>query len=320
MPQAGHRRAARGVDILLAGRCRGSRRPGRSRRPDRDGRSGDEEYGSCARLAFLRRCNRPNSLTNLGYPVYNKYSIQRGERAAWPGASGSISAGRSPTWRWSTMPAGRSASPRCRPRPATSPRAWSARWKWRWAATRWRRAEVKLLSHATTVVTNAILGESGARAALITTRGFRDVLELRRSARADLYDLFQDAPSTLIPRRRRFEITERVGADGAVVTPLAEDEIDALIAALKAARVDAVAVSLLFSFLNPRARAPARRAAARGAARRADLSLVRRAARDQGVRAHQHHRGLRLCRADPRLLSRAAGRRRRTAARCRRCI
>src|SRR5262252_959469 len=111
--------------------------------------------------------------------------------------------------------------------------------------------EVGLLSHATTVVTNSILEETGARAALITTRGFRDVLELRRSARADLYDLFQDPPSMLIPRRRRFEITERVGADGAVVTPLAEREIDALIAALQAARVEAVAVALLFSFLNP---------------------------------------------------------------------
>src|SRR4029453_10078808 len=112
-------------------------------------------------------------------------------------------------------------------------------------------AEVGLLSHATTVVTNAILEETGARAALITPGGFRDVLELRRSARADLYDLFQDAPATLIPRRRRFEITERIGADGGVVTPLAEDEIDGLIAALKAAQVDAIAVSLMFSFLNP---------------------------------------------------------------------
>ena len=112
-------------------------------------------------------------------------------------------------------------------------------------------ADVGLLSHATTVVTNAILEEAGARAALITTRGFRDVLELRRSARADLYDLFQDAPGTLIPRRRRFEITERIGSDGAVVTPLVDNEIDPLIAVLKAARVDAVAVSLLFSFLNP---------------------------------------------------------------------
>src|SRR5690242_4790636 len=111
--------------------------------------------------------------------------------------------------------------------------------------------EVGLLSHATTIVTNAILEEKGARAALVTTRGFRDVLELRRSARANLYDLFQDPPATLIPRRRRFEITERVGADGAVVTPLAEDEIDGLVAALKTARVDAVAVSLVFSFLAP---------------------------------------------------------------------
>ena len=112
-------------------------------------------------------------------------------------------------------------------------------------------AEVELLSHATTVVTNAILEEKGARAALITTRGFRDVLELRRSARANLYDLFQDAPTTLIPRRRRFEISERIGADGTIVTSLAEDEIDELIVALKTARVDAIAVSLVFSFLNP---------------------------------------------------------------------
>jgi N-methylhydantoinase A len=112
-------------------------------------------------------------------------------------------------------------------------------------------AEVSLLSHATTIVTNAILEEKGARAALVTTRGFRDVLELRRSARANLYDLFQDPPATLIPRRRRFEITERIGADGAVVTPLAEEQIDGLVAALKAARVDAVAVSLVFSFLAP---------------------------------------------------------------------
>ena len=64
-------------------------------------------------------------------------------------------------------------------------------------------SDVTLLSHATTVVTNALLEEKGARAAFITTRGFRDVLELRRCARADLYDLFQDAPAVLIPRRWR---------------------------------------------------------------------------------------------------------------------
>jgi len=111
--------------------------------------------------------------------------------------------------------------------------------------------EVELLSHATTVVTNAILEERGARAALVTTRGFRDVLELRRSARGNLYDLFQDAPVSLIPRRRRYEITERIGADGKIVTPLADEEIDALIATLQDTRVESVAVALLFSFLNP---------------------------------------------------------------------
>jgi N-methylhydantoinase A len=111
-------------------------------------------------------------------------------------------------------------------------------------------AEVGLLSHATTVVTNAIMENKGARAALVTTRGFRDVLELRRSARGDLYDLFQDPPATLIPRHRRFEITERIGSDGGVVTPLAEAEIDGLIAELKGAHVQSVAVSLLFSFLQ----------------------------------------------------------------------
>ena len=112
-------------------------------------------------------------------------------------------------------------------------------------------ADVGLLAHATTVVTNAILEEKGARAALIATRGFRDVLELRRSSRADLYDLFQPPPSTLIRRRRRYEITERIGADGAVVTALVEAEIEGLIATLKREKIQAVAVALMFSFLNP---------------------------------------------------------------------
>ncbi len=111
--------------------------------------------------------------------------------------------------------------------------------------------DVGLLCHATTVVTNALLEEKGARVGLIATRGFRDVLELRRSSRGDLYDLFQDPPATLTPRRRRFEITERIGADGLIATPLAEAEIDGLIVELRAARVESIAVSLLFSFLNP---------------------------------------------------------------------
>ncbi|MAM21522.1 MAG: methylhydantoinase, partial [Acidiferrobacteraceae bacterium] len=110
--------------------------------------------------------------------------------------------------------------------------------------------DVSLLSHATTVVTNAVLEQNGARTALISTRGFRDLLELRRSARSDLYDLFQDAPISLVPRHRRLEVTERIDAAGAVVTPLAESEIADLVKTLKKLEVEAVAVTLLFSFLN----------------------------------------------------------------------
>ena len=111
-------------------------------------------------------------------------------------------------------------------------------------------ADVALLSHATTVVTNALLEKKGARTGFVATRGFRDLLELRRSSRPDLYDLFQDGPAVLVPRRHRFEITERIDAQGQVVTPLAEDELPALIEAIRNAGLETVAVSFLFSFLN----------------------------------------------------------------------
>jgi N-methylhydantoinase A len=110
--------------------------------------------------------------------------------------------------------------------------------------------DVSLLAHATTVVTNALLESKGAATGFVTTRGFRDVLELRRSSRSDLYDLFQDAPAVLVPRRWRFEITERIGADGTVVVPLAEHELPALIARIRQAGLRTVAVSCLFSFLD----------------------------------------------------------------------
>ena len=111
-------------------------------------------------------------------------------------------------------------------------------------------AEVSFLSHATTVVTNALLEEKGAKVGLVATRGFRDVLELRRSARADLYDMFQDAPSILVPRYLRLEVSERLDAQGDVVTPLALDELDDIIAYFREQEVEAVAVCLLYSFLN----------------------------------------------------------------------
>src|SRR6516164_1318 len=111
-------------------------------------------------------------------------------------------------------------------------------------------AAVAVLAHATTIVTNALLEKKGAKAGFVATRGFRDVLELRRSSRPDLYDLFQDAPAVLVPRRWRFEISERIDSQGRVDLTLDEREIDGLIAAIRNAGLETVAVSLLFSFLN----------------------------------------------------------------------
>ncbi|MCZ6872202.1 MAG: hydantoinase/oxoprolinase family protein [bacterium] len=111
-------------------------------------------------------------------------------------------------------------------------------------------AEVAFVSHATTVVTNALLEAKGARTALVCTSGFRDLLELRRSARADLYDLNQDAPAVLVPRHCRLEVDERIDAQGQVVSALKPSDIDHLIETIHRLDVEAVAVCLLFAFLN----------------------------------------------------------------------
>jgi N-methylhydantoinase A len=113
-----------------------------------------------------------------------------------------------------------------------------------------RAGDVTWLAHATTVVTNALLQGRGARTALVTTRGCRDVLELRRSARASLYDLHQAPPAVLVPRHLRLEVRERVDAQGRVVESLDPADVDAVVAFLERHDVEAVAVCLLFSFLN----------------------------------------------------------------------
>jgi hypothetical protein len=111
-------------------------------------------------------------------------------------------------------------------------------------------ADVGWLAHATTVVTNALLEGKGARTALVTTHGCRDVLELRRSARASLYDLHQDPPAVLVPRHLRLEVRERIDAQGQVATPLEPADVDAAVDFIRAHEVEAIAVCLLFSFLN----------------------------------------------------------------------
>ena len=105
--------------------------------------------------------------------------------------------------------------------------------------------------HGTTVGTNALLQRRGARTALITTRGFEDVLVIGRQARPELYNLNAIKPPSLVPDDLRLGITERVVASGEVIQLLEENELNKLVEKLKSANVESVAVSLLFSFLQP---------------------------------------------------------------------
>ena len=107
------------------------------------------------------------------------------------------------------------------------------------------------LLHGCTVATNAILEERGARTALLTTRGFRDVLELRRVRVPNLYEPLYERPPPLVPRQRRFEIGERTGPRGEVLRPLDEAEVRAAAERIRAAGVEAVAVCYLHSYANP---------------------------------------------------------------------
>lgn len=104
--------------------------------------------------------------------------------------------------------------------------------------------------HGTTVGTNALIQKRGARTALVTTTGFRDVLELRRQARPRLYDLRPVVSSPLTPRERRFEVDERMAYDGTVLTPLDEDCLNGVVESLAKADVEAVAVDLLHAYAN----------------------------------------------------------------------
>ncbi len=104
--------------------------------------------------------------------------------------------------------------------------------------------------HGSTVATNAVLERKGAITALVTTAGFRDILNIGRQDRPDLYDPVPRIPDPLVPSQRCFEITERMDHEGRVVVPLQEEEVDALVTQFKDQRVESVAVSFLFSFIN----------------------------------------------------------------------
>jgi len=110
--------------------------------------------------------------------------------------------------------------------------------------------DISRFAHGTTVATNALIQRRGAKVALITTEGFRDLLEIGRQIRPKMYDLKADEPPPLVPREHRFEVSERVGADGKVVTNLTDREIDDAIDKIRESGAEACAVGLLFAFLN----------------------------------------------------------------------
>jgi len=113
------------------------------------------------------------------------------------------------------------------------------------------RAALETVGYGTTLATNAVLTRSGARTALLTTAGFRDVLEIRRTHRSSLFDIYEQIPEPIVPRPLRFEIPERTAADGSEVEPLDEQAVRDAASRIRQAGVESIAVCYLFSFMNP---------------------------------------------------------------------
>ncbi len=113
------------------------------------------------------------------------------------------------------------------------------------------RTALQTVGYGTTLATNAVLTKSGARTALLTTEGFRDVLEIRRTHRSTLFDIYEKIPEPIVPRPLRFEIPERTAADGSQVRTLDEQAVRAAAAHIRRSGVESVAVCYLFSFMNP---------------------------------------------------------------------
>src|SRR6202011_5910297 len=112
-------------------------------------------------------------------------------------------------------------------------------------------AAAEYFLHGTTVGLNALLERRGATVGLITTEGFRDVLEIRRGDRAEMYNLFWRQPEPLVPRRLRREVAERIAFDGKTVRPLEEQAVRTIAKDFARERVDSIAVCLLHAYANP---------------------------------------------------------------------
>lgn len=111
-------------------------------------------------------------------------------------------------------------------------------------------SDIGQIIHGTTLATNALIERRGAKTALITTQGFRDVIEMRTESRFEQYDLNLNLPEPLLPRQSRFTVPERVDARGAVLIPLDRAEVEAVVDQIAAAGYDSVAIGLMHSYLN----------------------------------------------------------------------
>ncbi len=111
-------------------------------------------------------------------------------------------------------------------------------------------ADIDQIIHGTTLATNALIERRGAKTALVTTQGFRDVIEMRTESRFEQYDLNLSLPEPLLPRQQRYSLNERVSANGDVLIALDRAEVEALVERIVAAGYQSVAVGFLHSYLN----------------------------------------------------------------------
>jgi N-methylhydantoinase A len=114
-----------------------------------------------------------------------------------------------------------------------------------------RAEDLSIAIHATTLITNALIERKDTKTALLTTEGFRDVLEMGTEVRYDIYDLFLEKPEPLVPRRWRFEVAERLDKDGRVLTPLDVEGLRAVARQIRADGIETVGIVFLHSFRNP---------------------------------------------------------------------
>ena len=158
-----------------------------------------------------------------------------------------------------------------------------------------------ILLHGTTVGTNTLLQRKGARVALVTTAGFEDAIEIGRQARPKLYDFFFDRVEPLVPADLRFGVEERTASDGEILQAPSPQDLQSLADKLQQKHPEAIAISLLFSFANPKTEDAV--ASCPEKARRTVVCLAPDSSRVPRIRAHQHGRGERLSAARDAALS-----------------